>query len=278
MATQTPARPTSGANPATIPDLQRKDAWWVDPLIFFLLFSAFGLWATFRAFQNDFYLPPGTHYLSPLYSPTIDLYKLTGFALPNGWQISPALLILPFPLSFRLSCYYYRRSIYRAYLADPAGCAVNEPPLLAKSRFRRYMGERAFPLIVQNFHRFAFYAAAVFIAILWYDTVMAFFFVNEAGATRFGIGVGSLVFLANIVLLTGYTFSCHSWRHLIGGGLDCYSCSAMNKTRYGLWTKVSFLNEKHGKWAMASLVSVALSDVYVYLVATGRFTDLRFVF
>jgi hypothetical protein len=250
--------------------MQRRDSWWVSPLSFVLLFSAFGLWATFRAFDNDHYLTVAPmHYLSPFYSPTIFLpWKL------GSLSISPAILILPFPLSFRLSCYYYRKSIYRGYLADPPGCAVVEPGPLRKARFRRYTGERAFPFIVQNFHRYAFAAAVVFIALLWKDTVDAFLFTDK-GVTHFGVAVGSLVFLANILLLTCYTFSCHSWRHLVGGSMDCYSCSAMDRTRYGLWKKVSFLNERHGLWAMTSLVSVALVDVYVFLVTSGILKDVR---
>jgi hypothetical protein len=273
MAVQSTRPPAM--EPASVPRLERKDQWWVAPLTFFVVFSAFAIWATFRAFQNGYYATHdagfASNYLSPFYSPTIKLNWHIG-----AFAISPALLILPFPLSFRLSCYYYRKALYRSYLADPLACAVTEPAPLAKARFRRYRGERAFPLIVQNFHRFAFYAAVVFIVVLWKDTVDAFFFTDNNGATRFGIGLGSLVFLTNIVLLTLYTFSCHSWRHLIGGGANCYSCSLSNRTKYGLWKKVSFLNESHGRWAMMSLCSVALTDVYVWLVASGRITDLRF--
>jgi hypothetical protein len=253
---------------APLPEMRRTDQWWIPPLAFFVVFSAFGLWATFRALEDGFYYT--APYLSPFYSPTI----LLGWHL-GAFMISPAILILPFPLSFRLSCYYYRKSIYRSYLADPPGCAIREPQLLEKSRFRRYMGERAFPFILQNFHRYAFYAAVIFIIILWKDTFDAFFFPGTDGTSHFGIGVGSLVFLANILLLSAYTFSCHSWRHLIGGGVDCYSCSLANRTRYGLWQKVSFLNDRHGLWAMMSLVSVATTDVYVWLVATHRITDLH---
>lgn len=246
----------------------RKDAWWISPLGFFVLFSAFVVWATFRAFENNYY--EINNYLSPFYSPTVPLrWHLLGY------NISPALYILVFPLSFRLSCYYYRKMLYRSYLADPLACAVTEPAPLEKARFRRYMGERAFPFVIQNFHRFAFYAAVVILAILWSDTVRAFFFPLFDGGVRFGIGVGSLVFLINVVLLTGYTFSCHSWRHLIGGGVNCYSCSLANRTKYGLWKKVSFLNERHGLWAMLSLVSVGLTDVYVRLVASGQIADFR---
>jgi hypothetical protein len=270
-AAQRPAPP--------LPALQRKDSWWMSPMVFVAVFTAFSIWVTFRAFQGDFYSTIRqdvlTHlfsangwlipnYLSPLYSPTLDPKWIL-----MGYHVSPALYILVFPLSFRLSCYYYRKAIYRGYLADPMACAVKEPAPLDKMRRGKYTGERIVPFIAMNFHRFAFYAAVVFIVVLWKDTIDAFFFMSPDGSWHFGVHLGSLVFLVNILLLTVYTFSCHSWRHLIGGSTDCYSCTAMSRTRHGVWNKVSFLNEKHGTWAMASLVSVALTDVYVFLVTTG---------
>ncbi len=242
----------------------RKDNWWLSPLVFALVFGFFAVWATFRAFQNNYY--EVGNYLSPFYAPTIQLsWKIMGF------NISPALLILPFPLSFRMTCYYYRKALYRSFAADPVACAVKEPEPLYKLRWKKYTGERVFPFVAMNFHRYAFYAAALFMIMLWIDAIKAFFFEG-----RLGMGIGSLIFLVNVLLLTLYTFSCHSWRHLIGGGQDCYSCSAMNKTRYGLWAKVSFLNERHGNWAMASLISVLVTDIYVYLLATKVITDIRF--
>jgi hypothetical protein len=271
MSVQTQQRPPTLAESETIARTERKDNWWASPLGFALLFGTFVVWATFRTFQNNYYHVD--HYLSPFYAPTIE----TGWVF-YGYHLSPALLILPFPLSFRLTCYYYRKAIYRSYLADPVACAVREPKPLEKARFGRYSGERAFPFIAMNFHRFAFYIAAVFMVLLWYDALLSFLHTGADGKIHFGIGVGTLIFLANVILLTAYTFSCHSWRHLIGGGADCYSCSALNKTRYGLWTKVSFLNEKHGIYAMASLCSVLVTDIYVFLLATHTITDLRILF
>ena len=273
MAVQTTR--TSPSEGASLPGNERKDAWWTGTLSFFLLFSFFGMWATFRAFQNDFYdsasiATLGSHYLSPFYSPTFKL----GFKLGN-YNISPALLILVFPLCFRLSCYYYRKSLYRAYLADPLGCAVNEPKPLAAARYKKYRGERALPLLAMNFHRYSFYMAVLILVILWKDTIEAFFFTVDGG-THFGVGFGSLVFLINAILLSLYTFSCHSWRHLIGGGVDCYSCSALTRTKHGVWQKVSFLNERHGTWAMTSLCSVLLADMYVYFITHQQVTDLIF--
>lgn len=262
-----------------LPALQRKDAWWMSPMAFVVVFTAFSIWVTFRAFQGDYYSTLETdamhhvfsengwlvpNYLSPLYSPTLPLNLVLA-----GYHVSPALYILVFPLAFRLSCYYYRKAIYRGYIADPMACAVTEPAPLEKMRRGKYTGERTLPLILMNFHRFAFYAAAIFVIILWKDTIDSFFFLAPNGSWHIAIHLGTIVFLVNIVLLTAYTFSCHSWRHLIGGSTDCYSCSVISRTRYGLWSRVSFLNEKHGTWAMASLVSVGLTDVYVFVVTTG---------
>ena len=51
-------------------------------------------------------------------------------------------------------------------------------------------------------------------------------FTDAAGQTTFGIGVGTLVLAANIVLLSGYTLGCHSFRHLVGGVLDQFSTAS----------------------------------------------------
>ena len=77
---------------------------------------------------------------------------------------------------------------------------------------RGYRGETAFPLVLQNLHRVFLYVAILFLFFLWKDAVLAFRF--DGG---FGVGIGSLVLTVNVVLLTLYTFSCHSLRHLAGG-------------------------------------------------------------
>jgi hypothetical protein len=100
--------------------------------------------------------------------------------------------------------------------------------------------------------------------------VRAFFF--QEG---FGIGVGSLVMLVNIVLLTTYTFSCHSLRHLVGGKLDCFSCTTFGPPRHAAWRWVSALNERHMLWAWLSLFSVGLTDLYIRLLSVGSLKDIR---
>ena len=79
----------------------------------------------------------------------------------------------------------------------------------------------------------------------------------------------------NVVLLSCYTFGCHSWRHLIGGKLDCFTCDGAIKSRHGAWKKVSWLNSHHQAFAWLSLFWVAGSDVYVRLVSMGIIHDFN---
>lgn len=234
---------------------QRRDAWWVEAIPVIILLGGFGIYATIRAFEGAYY--HWGPYLSPFYSPLIDPdHKV--------WPFSPALLILAGPLGFRVTCYYYRKAYYRAFFMDPPACAVGERP------HKNYRGETRFPFILQNLHRYFLYLAVVFLGFLWYDAIRAFFY--QGG---FYVGVGSLVLLVNIVLLTLYLFSCHSLRHLVGGKLDCFSCTAFSKTRHGAWKKASWLNQHHMLFAWISLISVGFADFYVRAVATGLFKDIK---
>src|SRR5205814_9950454 len=108
----------------------------------------------------------------------------------------------------------------------------------------------------------------VFLGILWYVAITAFWFPSATGM-HFGVVIGSLVLLANIILLTGYTLSCHSLRHIVGGNVDCFSCVVAGGPRHGAWRGVSFLNERHMLFAWLSLFSVGLAGFYVRLVAAG---------
>jgi hypothetical protein len=176
--------------------------------------------------------------------------------------VHPGLLVLPFLLGFRLTCYYYRRAYYRAFWASPPACAVAEP-------HAKYTGETRFPLIMQNLHRYFFYAATIVSVVNTYDVIRAFH--GKDGG--FGLGLGTLIMLVNVLLLWAYTVSCHSCRHITGGRLRHFS---KHPVRYKMWTFVSKLNARHGTYAWYSLFSVALVDLYVYLLATGAFDDPRF--
>lgn len=231
----------------------RRDAWWVELLPVIVVLGAFSVYATWRAFESNYY--EWGPYLSPFYSPLLK---------PSWWPFSPAILILGGPLGFRATCYYYRKAYYRAFFLHPPACAVSE------GRSHRYRGETAFPLILQNLHRYFLYIALIFLIILWYDAIRAFWFDG-----RFGVGVGTLVLLLNIILLSLYTFSCHSLRHIVGGKVDCFSCVAFGGPRHKAWKGLSFLNDRHMLFAWLSLFSVGLADLYVRLVANGTIHDLR---
>ena len=236
-------------------ETMRRDTWWLELLPVVVLLGTFGIYATLRAFEGTYY--EWGPYLSPFYSPLIDPHH-------RWWPFSPALLILIWPLGFRVTCYYYRKAYYRAFFLDPPACAVSE------HRKHRYRGETAFPFILQNLHRYFLYVGFIFLFFLWRDAFRAFFF--EGGI---GVGVGSLVLSFNVVLLTTYALSCHSLRHMVGGKLDCFSCTAFGGPRHTAWRWLSFLNERHMLYAWISLITVGLTDLYVRLVASGAIRDLR---
>lgn len=246
---------------------QRQDNWWVEPLLVFLGYMSFIVYATWAAFQNGSYLCTaqcgGADYLSPMYSPLLTT------TAPSWWPailaFSPAMLILPFPGGFRFTCYYYRGAYYKAFWADPPSCAVGEPR-------NSYRGEKKFPLILQNVHRYFLYAAIVFVFILAYDGYRSLWFTGADGVKHFGIGVGSLVLIVNPILLGLYTFGCHSLRHLVGGMMDILSRSKLRAKTYDC---VSCLNRNHMKWAWISMFFVGFADLYVRLCAMGIWHDWR---
>ena len=257
----------------------RPDAWWVQPLAVFIGFTAFIVYSTWAAFhplyhgQCAYWLNiNGADYLSPFSSPEIFGYTphaLFGTA-PAGWPawliFSPAFLVLWAPAGFRFTCYYYRGAYYKAFWADPPNCAVGEPR-------KTFLGERYFPLVIQNIHRYFMYLAVIFIFILAYDAWKAMWFTSADGAKHFGIGIGTLVLVVNVVLLASYTFGCHSLRHLIGGFLDEPSKRPACAKSYAC---VSCLNRRHMMWAWLSLFWVGFTDVYVRLCAMGVWHDFRF--
>jgi hypothetical protein len=119
------------------------------------------------------------------------------------------------------------------------------------------------------------YIALLFIVFLAWDAIKGFWFTDPAtGKGSFGIGLGSFVLVINVILLGGYTFGCHSFRHLIGGCLDEVSKAPL---RHKAYQCSSCLNRKHMTWAWLSLFWVGFSDVYVRLCASGIWQDWRIV-
>ena len=259
----------------------RKDAWWLEPLFYICVFGGFTVYATWAALNP--YGPHGEHYyewgpyLSPMFSPFFNpdwLHRLPTLLA------TPALLILWAPGGFRATCYYYRKAYYRSIFMDPPGCAVGES-------CGNYKGETRF-FLFQNLHRYFMYVAILFIFILSWDAILAMMWpVKDIGTAvnnvlggnsptkhTFGIGVGTLVMVANAYLLGGYTLGCHAFRHLVGGGLDFLRVRKNHPLRFLLWKVVTKLNERHMQWALVSMIWVGLTDLYIRLCAMGVIHDV----
>ena len=248
----------------------RRDAWWLQPLAVLVGFGAFVVYTTWAGLQGEHYTYGP--YLSPFYSPELfgDSPHAWFGPKPGWWpsflRYSPAFLILVFPAGFRFTCYYYRGAYYKAFWADPPSCTVGEPR-------KTYWGEQAFPLILQNVHRYFLYAALVFVVILSYDVWLALWFADpSSGRTSFGLGLGTLIMAINVALIAAYTFGCHSFRHLVGGRLDLLSKAPFREKCYGC---VSAFNRRHMLWAWMSLFSVGFTDFYIRMCSMGVFRDLR---
>lgn len=249
----------------------RTDRWWKAPTLTFagiMIFIIYGFWAMF---DLDYYRAP---YVATFASPCLaescpEGARLFGWAPIGEWYtLPPALLILIVPTLFRLTCYYYRRSYYRSFWLSPPACAVPDKTPIATSR--RYTGETRFPAILQNVHRYSFYAAFVIAAVLTYEAAVSF---RNAEGEWGHMGLGSLILVANAILIWAYTISCHSCRHIVGGRLKNFS---KHPVRYRLWTFVSKLNARHMQYAWWSMYSVMLADLYVRLVAKDIISDIQF--
>jgi hypothetical protein len=260
----------------------RVDAWWVGPAVTATILILFMfVYAPWAGMQGDHYF--ALNYLSPLFSPVIwtDLTRAGAAPLEHAWLgvfpeswpswlaflKSPAVIILPIPVSFRATCYYYRKAYYRAFFGTPPGCAVGPAPQIG-----RYEGE-TFLLIIQNLHRYSLYLALLYLPILGYDAVISYSYEG-----KLGIGVGSIVLTVNALLLAGYTFGCHSFRHLVGGKLNCFSCdggSTEEVSAAGRWRFATWFNQRHMQFAWASLFWVMGTDFYVRAVSHGWISDLN---
>lgn len=260
--TTTAPKPRASISARTL----RVDRWWLPPTLTVLGLVAWLTYSVTRVFLQDNYWVAEHHYLSPYYSPCTSTGCIPeaahfGRFTPDHPLIPYATLSLPLLLLFRLTCYYYRRAYYRSFWLSPPACAVPDG-------HKRYSGETRFPLIFQNVHRYTFYVALVISLINTYDAVLAF-----GGEDGFGVGLGNVVLLGNVVMLWAYTLSCHCCRHVTGGRLKHFS---RHPVRYRWWTFVSKLNTRHMQYAWVTLGTLALTDAYVMAVSAGWITDLRF--
>ena len=252
--------PPETAHPTEIFSTHRRDLWWLYPVSMLAILLAFVGYATFRILEYQyagihFEIDNGDyHYLSPFGTPDLT-FLVPGFlaSIPflGGFASNPAAVILPIPAGFRLTCYYYRKAYYRSFVARPAGCSTEA------WKGRGYRGEKGI-MIFNNLHRYFLYGALVITVFLAWDALRSIWTPHG-----FYLGIGSVIMVVNVVLLTGFTLGCNSLRHLVGGRIDCYSCDAVTQRQHGIWKSVTRLNQKHGWWAMTSLFSVALTDVYI---------------
>ncbi|MDQ3924234.1 MAG: succinate dehydrogenase [Actinomycetota bacterium] len=230
--------------------------WWAGSVTTVAILGAFTVYVLLVVFLQPEPADYGGYLLSPLYSPPVPSVV--------EW-LSPAIFILWIPLGFRATCYYYRKAYYRAFFWDPPNCSSKAQQREPRSP-ENYRGERAL-FVLNNVHRYFLYGSIIVVAFLVYEAVDAFFPNGFPGG--FGITLGSLLFLLNIILLSGYTFGCHSMRHLAGGRADCYSCVRGGNLRRKTFNWVSVLNGRHMFWAWTSLFSVWAADVYVRLLIAG---------
>jgi len=262
----------------------RTDDWWKGPTAMAAYLGFMIIYATWRGLMEaDFWFfeefgrssgnqtmaieNQGSHVLSPLFSPLI--YPDETSWIPRElWWMSPAMFILIFPAGFRGTCYYYRKAYYRAFFQQPTGCAVSKP-------WNEYKGENGL-LVVQNLHRMFMYVAVIYLPILTYDFWLSINFHDSGGAHHFGISVGSLILLLNVIMLSGYTFGCHAFRHVVGGGSNHWTGTPINRVKYAMWRFSTKLNERHKDWALYSLFWVMLTDFYIYACTDPMFglTDI----
>jgi hypothetical protein len=254
---------------------RRVDYWWLTPAATAIGLVVFFGYLTLRAFNPTYvwYEP----YISPTVAPpvftpassypgAVPVEHAWFGAFPSWWPPflpqSPAFFMPALAIAFRITCYYYRGAYYKAFAMTPPSCTVRG------LRFQ-YRGETAL-LLLQNLHRYTLYGAIILLAFLWWEAFAAFFRQGQ-----FGVGVGTIVMLLNAALLSSYTFGCHSWRHLIGGRLDCFTCDGRVSPRFRLWKGSTWLNDRHMAFAWFSLVWVAFTDFYIYLVSSGTIRDLN---
>ena len=270
----------------------RIDEWWKGPTAMAAYLGLMIVYATWRGFMEaDFWIfselgysagvghgagtmaieEHGSHVLSPLFSPLIIPGENSWVPRELQW-LSPAMFILIFPAGFRATCYYYRKAYYRVFFHQPTGCAVSKP-------WNEYSGETGL-FVVQNLHRIFMYVALIYMPILTWDFLLSINLDSEhSGLEIFNpeiVTVGSLVLLINVLMLSGYTFGCHAFRHVVGGGANKWTGRPMNRIKYMMWRVSTYLNENHKDWALYSLFWVMFTDFYIWACTDPLFgwTDM----
>jgi hypothetical protein len=180
---------------------------------------------------------------------------------------SPTVLIVPLPGAFRLTCYAYRKDYHRHLFSHPLGCSN---PNRSETHEQPYTGERSAIFQVENLHRYFLYAGIAILPFFYYDFYHS---LTYSGDLR----LGSLVLLANALMLTAWTLSCHAFRHIVGGNVDCYSCVYGGGARRSLFGLQSWWNSHHEQLAWISLLTIIFADLYLRAVQAGLPVDFRII-
>lgn len=198
------------------------------------------------------------------------LYRITGMV--NGYTdpfYSPTLAVIPLIALFRLSCYAYRKDYYRHIFRHPLACADGER---FDSEKRTYKGETGF-FLLNNFHRYFFYIGLAILPFFYWDFYLSLTYIPG----YFVLRLGSIILLGNALLLTLWTVSCHAFRHIAGGYIDCYNCKAGGKGIKKFYNAQSRLNLHHEQLAFLSLLVVVGVDLYIRAVLMGLPVDFTFI-
>ncbi|MHB1908473.1 MAG: succinate dehydrogenase [Nitrososphaerales archaeon] len=184
---------------------------------------------------------------------------------------SPTILIVPIPGLFRLTCYAYRKDYHRHLFHHPLGCDNLER---GENHSQRYTGERNAIFQFENLHRYFLYAGISLLPFFYYDFYRS---LVDYSPGSYVLTLGSLVILLNALTLTAWSLSCHAFRHLIGGNIDCYSCVPAGKARKGIFDFQTRWNMHHEALAWISLLVFIFADLYIRAVAAGLPLDPRII-
>ena len=166
----------------------RRDAWWVQPAVVFLVLSSFIVYATWAAFQGAHYTYGP--YLSPFYSPELFGDSPHAWFGPKPGLVAGLAAVLAgaadpaVPGALPGHLLLLSRRVLQGVLGGPAACTVGEPR-------KSYRGEASFPLILQNVHRYFLYVALLLPGRAAARRVEgAVVHGRRRARTSFGIGVG----------------------------------------------------------------------------------------
>jgi hypothetical protein len=203
------------------------------------------------------------------------IYLMTAFSMSKPIEglsdpfYSPTILVLPLVAGFRATCYAYRKDYHRHLFKHPVACNVvnfdnvnKRVNVSGEKKGRLYAGETSI-FRLENLHRYFWYTAVAIIPFFFYDIYVALSYKDT-------FTLGALLLILNTAWVTIYTFSCHFFRHVAGGNVDCYSCPINKKSvRRSLFNGITKLNGHHEILAWLSLASFFLVDLFIRGVAAG---------